>query len=230
MGLLIYASNFKEKFNKWFKADRSAIDVVQTQMETFQASIARVASYADLLVILALGFVCTWIAYWLGNVLPEVQITLKGEVTTLIGASTWRVIWITTFGVLFSFTRVRNYEGAGASKLGNVALYLLISVIGAQANLRGIVEFPYFILMGVLWIFIHGVILLIGAKLMRAPLFFYAVGSQSNVGGAASAPVVAAAFHPSLAPVGILLGILGYVIGNYVGVFVVIPLMRILGT
>lgn len=230
MGLLIFGAGRKETFNRWFKADRSSIEVVQKKMENFQATVSKVATYPDILVILSLGFIATWLSYWLGNTLPPVTVTLKGEETALINSSTWRVIWVTTFGVLASFTKIRNYEGAGASKLGNVALYLLISVIGAQANLRAVVEYPFFILTGVLWILIHGVILLIGAKLLRAPLFFFAVGSQANVGGAASAPVVAAAFHPSLAPVGILLGILGYVLGNYVGVFFVIPLMRILGT
>lgn len=212
MGLLIFAAGRYEIFNRWFKADRSSIDHVQKKMEEYQASVSRVTTFPDLLFMIGLAFVFTWFAYLIGNYIPPIVWPGKGQI---IGHFAWRVILITTFGLIFSFTRVRKYEGAGASKLGNVALYLLITAIGAQANLRGIVEYPAFVLMGVVWLVFHGVILVAGAKMMRAPLFFLAVGSQANVGGAASAPVVAAAFHPSLAPVGILLGILGYVLGTY---------------
>jgi uncharacterized membrane protein len=37
------------------------------------------------------------------------------------------------------------------------------------------------------------------------------------VGGAASAPIVASAFQPELAPVGALMGVAGYVLGTYAG-------------
>ena len=66
---------------------------------------------------------------------------------------------------------------------------------------------------------IHVILLLSIAKLIKAPFFFVAVGSQANVGGAASAPVVASAFHPSLAPVGVLLAVLGYALGTYAAWF-----------
>ena len=122
---------------------------------------------------------------------------------------------ITTVGLIFSFTKVRNYEGAGASKLGTVMLYLLIGVIGANADLRAVVEYPALFAMGLTWIIIHVIIMLTIMKLIKAPLFFMAVGSQANIGGAASAPIVASAFHPALATVGVMLGIAGYVVGTY---------------
>ena len=62
---------------------------------------------------------------------------------------------------------------------------------------------------------IHALLLILTAKIIRAPYFFLAVGSQANGGSAASAPVVAAAFHPSLATVGVLLAVFGYVVGTY---------------
>ena len=207
--ILLMMVNKKEAFNRWAKADRSSIEYVQKKVENYQSEVARIASFNDLLVILSLAFLFTWLSYWLGDILPPVGDFIKGSV--------WKVILITGFGILFSFTKFRSYEGAGASKIGNVALYLLIATIGAQANLRGIIEYPVFILAGIVWIAIHALILLIVAKLIRAPYFFAAVGSLANVGGAASAPVLAAAFHPSLAAVGVLLGILGYVLGTYAG-------------
>ncbi|MCH8939478.1 MAG: DUF819 family protein, partial [Gemmatimonadetes bacterium] len=70
---------------------------------------------------------------------------------------------------------------------------------------------------GALWISIHVAILFGAARLVRAPLFFIATGSMANIGGAASAPVVAGVYHPAMAPVGLLMAVAGYVLGIYGG-------------
>ncbi|MCP4246884.1 MAG: DUF819 family protein [bacterium] len=134
-----------------------------------------------------------------------------------VSSGTWKYIIVTALGVLLSFTRARNLEGAGASKMGSLMIYLLVACIGASANFARIVEAPALILMGAIWIATHIGVLLLVAWLIKAPIFFVAVGSQANIGGAASAPVVASAFHPSLAPVGALLAVAGYVLGTYAG-------------
>jgi uncharacterized membrane protein len=127
----------------------------------------------------------------------------------------WIVVFATTVGVILSFTRARRLEGAGASKIGTVMLYVLIATIGMQMDLKALAGRPELLLLGFIWIAVHAALMLIVARLIRAPLFFMAVGSQANVGGAASAPVVATAFHPALAPVGVLLSVLGYALGTY---------------
>jgi uncharacterized membrane protein len=142
---------------------------------------------------------------------------------------TWKFILITTGGVLLSFTPVRNLEGAGASKIGSVMIYLLVACIGAHANFNAIIETPELIVMGLIWMSVHIVVLLTVAWLIKAPIFLVAVGSQANIGGAASAPVVAAAFHPSLAAVGALLAVAGYVLGTYAG-WVCMQLLRMVDT
>ena len=124
-------------------------------------------------------------------------------------------MFATTFGLLLSFTRARSLEGAGASTIGSAMLYFLVATIGMQMDLNALLDRPWLFLLGLIWISVHGGLLLLVAKLIRAPLFFMAVGSQANVGGAASAPVVASAFHPALAPVGVLLAVLGYALGTY---------------
>ncbi|MGD8452038.1 MAG: DUF819 family protein [Phycisphaerae bacterium] len=134
-----------------------------------------------------------------------------------LGASTWKYVLVTTIGILLSLTAARNLEGAGASRVGSVLLYLLVACIGASANFQEVLKQPAFFLMGFVWMSVHIAFILGVGYLIRAPIFFVAVGSQANIGGAASAPVVAAAYHPSLAPVGALLAILGYVLGTYAG-------------
>ncbi len=209
LGMLIYLSTKQTRIDQWLKADTSTIHDVQTKLESFQNQTSRVSSFNDFLVFIGLAFVFSYLSFYLATLLPPLG--------TFIDQSTWRVILITTFGVLLSLTKFRNYEGAGVSKIGSLALYLLITTIGAQADLRGLFQYPVFILVGITWILIHGLILFVTAKIIKAPIFFLAVGSQANIGAAASAPVVAASFHPSLAPVGTLLAILGYVLGTYLG-------------
>ena len=109
----------------------------------------------------------------------------------------------------------RLLEAVGASKVGSAMLYVLVATIGMHMDLGALLDRPWLFLLGLIWIGVHACLMLGMAKLIRAPLFFMAVGSQANIGGAASAPVVASAFHPALAPVGVLLAVLGYALGTY---------------
>jgi uncharacterized membrane protein len=206
-GILLYLAGRYKSIDKRLNADNTMIEELKEKIINFQNKTNRVATTTDYMVIMALAFGGAWFSYLLGNALPEI-----GDI---ISHTTWKVIIITTLGVIFSFTKVRNLEGAGASKLGTVMLYLLIGVIGAAADLREVIQYPYLFAMGITWIFVHIIIMVIVMKLIKAPLFFMAVGSQANIGGAASAPIVASAFHPALATVGVMLGIAGYVVGTY---------------
>ena len=170
-----------------------------------------------LLVLLALGLGGTalghgigdYLSSWLGARYPSLA------QHSLTSSFFWMVITATTVGLVLSLTRARKLESTGASGLGEVFLYFLVATIGMSVDLRSVISHPALFLAGALWISIHGGILLLCARLLRAPFFFVAVGSQANVGGAASAPVVAGAFHPSLAPVGVLLAVAGYALGTY---------------
>ena len=206
-GILLYMAGRYESIDKKLGADNSAIIELRDKVINFQKKSNRVATTTDYMVMLAMAFGGAYLAFEIGNILPPIG--------NIISHSTWKIILITSLGVFFSFTKVKNYEGAGASKLGTVMLYLLIGVIGANADLKQVMEYPYLFAMGITWISIHIIILVIVTKLIKAPLFFMAVGSQANVGGAASAPIVASAFHPALASVGVMLGIAGYVLGTY---------------
>ena len=148
---------------------------------------------------------------WIGNFFAEVQ----GEDATLASEFFWVVVISTTAGLLASFTRARELEGVGASKFGVLFIFLLVAIIGTRMDVAKILDAPAFMAIGAIWMLFHIVLLLVVAKIIKAPFFFVAVGSKANVGGAASAPVVAGAFHPALAPVGVLLAVLGYALGTY---------------
>ena len=191
-------------------ADRTRIDTVRMRVEQYQAEVARPVNLADMLMILAIGLGVTGIVTSVARYLPDIG--------TIVNGFTWVVCLVTAAGVALSFTRLRRLEGAGASTVGAVFLYLLVATIGASAQFSHVADNLPLLAVGALWMLFHAAAMLLVRRLLRAPVFFLAVGSQANVGGAASAPVVAAAFHPALATVGVLLAVLGYVLGTYVGI------------
>jgi uncharacterized membrane protein len=200
-------------------ADRSRIDAVRRRVEGYQQEVARPANLAEMLLILAIGLGTTGIVTWLAQFLPDIG--------TIINGFTWVVCLVTAVGVALSFTPLRRLEGAGASTVGSVFLYLLVATIGASARFSEVAENLPLLAVGALWMLLHAGAMLAVRRVLRAPVFFLAVGSQANVGGAASAPVVAAAFHPALATVGVLLAVLGYVLGTYVGILVAFVLRQV---
>jgi len=209
MAVLLYFSGRAEAMDARVGADRSSIDAVQQAVAQFQAEVARPTNLKDLLAISFLAFGITAGAMSMASMLPDVG--------TIINGFTWVVLLVTTVALALSFTRLRRLEGAGASSIGSVFLYLLIASIGAQAQFSEVVRASGLVAVGALWMALHALVILGARRLLRAPIFFAAVGSQANVGGAASAPIVAAAFHPALAPVGVLLAVGGYVLGTYGG-------------
>ncbi|WP_339791551.1 MAG: DUF819 domain-containing protein [Imperialibacter sp.] len=217
LAFLLYGTGRAEKIDKFLKSDTSAIEEVKKKIETYRLSIMRVPNMSDTLMILAVGFGVTGLSHFGADIIaPWIGENFPGlEEYSLTSGFFWIVVIATTLGLLLSFTKARNLEGAGASRLGSVFLYILVATIGMEMNLLAIFENPGLFLVGFVWILFHITIMLVVAKLIKAPFFFVAVGSQANVGGAASAPIVASAFNPSLAPVGVLLAVLGYAAGTY---------------
>ncbi|KGP73068.1 DUF819 domain-containing protein [Pontibacillus yanchengensis] len=208
MGIMISLANFQERFNKWNGADNSTIKKVNEEIATDIARNAKPLQLPQLFGILAVGFAGSYLI----RAFAKLEFIPKTEV---MSTSTWTFIIITAVGIALSFTKVRNLEYYGASKVGYLGIFLFLTGIGAQANLMDIVQAPQFILMGVVWLIIHIICIFTAARLLKAPLFFVAVGSQGNIGGTSSAPIVASVFQPALAPVGLLMGIVGNVVGTY---------------
>lgn len=221
MAFLLFGAGISDKMDRMFKADSSSINELKTRITRFQESVMKIPTLTNLIVVVTVGFGVTALGHlgadslapWIREVAPQLsKFSLTKEFF-------WLVIITTTGGLLLSFTRARNLEGYGASRMGSLFLYMLVLTIGMKINIGELINnwnsYQYYILIGLIWMAIHIIILLSVARIIRAPFFFTAVASQANIGGAASAPVVASAFHPSLAPVGVLLAVLGYAIGTY---------------
>ncbi len=218
MAVLLWIAANQQRLDRKMGADSSAIIAMGEKMEQVRLANERVTTLPDLMIMLALAFGATGLSHALGGPLAQAFAGVQwAERLSLASEFFWIVVLATTFGLLLSCTRARQLEGVGASRVGSALLYVLIATVGMQMDIGAVLASPVLFGIGFTWIAFHGLVLLIVARLLRAPMFFLAVGSQANIGGAASAPVIAAAFHPSLAPVGVLLAVLGYALGTYGG-------------
>ena len=222
MAIVLLGVGKSDRIDKWLQADNSAITQLKNKVSAYSESVKRIPSLADFMIILALAFGAVGIAHFGADEISSFLVSTfdvfqdkKSSLASFSSEFFWMITIATAIGILLSFTKFKQYEGAGASKIGSIFIYILVATIGMKMDLGAVFDNPGLIAIGLVWMTIHVIILLVTAKLIKAPYFFLAVGSQANVGGAASAPVVAAAFHPSLATVGVLLAVFGYVVGTY---------------
>ncbi|AXA37210.1 MAG: DUF819 family protein [Candidatus Hydrogenedentota bacterium] len=219
LGLLISLSGFQSAYARRFRVNKAIEDDIEARVAQWAESSQRPATTRDLLLILGVGMVGGYLCTWGGAQLYEKWKAAAPDSRLLAGvsASTLGVVLATTLGVVAAFTPLRRLEQVGASRVGYAMLYLLLPTFGAQANLREFGQIPYYAAIGAIMLALHGIFVVGVMMLCRAPLVFGAVASQANVGGPASASIVASSFRRELAPLGVLLGILGGIVGTYAG-------------
>ncbi|MDN3725357.1 DUF819 family protein [Aequorivita sp. SDUM287046] len=235
MAIILFGIGKSAKIDKWLKADTSAIESLKQKVSDYSRKVDRNPTLTDLMILAAIAFGTVSFAHFGADILSAYFTSLvngipKGivrNIFTFLDSSFFWMISITTLiGVLLSFTKAKQYEGAGASKFGSVFIYILVATIGMKMDLTLIFNNLWLIVIGLVWMAVHAGLMIAVAKMIRAPYFFLAVGSQANVGGAASAPIVASAFHPSLATVGVLLAVFGYAIGT-IGAIICTVMMQL---
>jgi len=236
LAILLLGVGRTKKIDAWTKADTSSIEELKQKVSEYTEKISRIPSLHDFILLMFFSFLGVGVSHFLGFHISEFLkdnfevIRDKTKALSSLGSKfLWMVVTATVVGVSLSFTKAKNYEGAGASKIGGMFIYILVATIGMKMDLSKIFDNPGLLAVGFIWITIHAGLLILVAKIIKAPFFFLAVGSQANVGGAASAPVVAAEFHPSLTSVGILLAVFGYVVGT-AGAYLCAILMELAST
>lgn len=220
MGFLLYGANISTRLDKWLKADASAIEDLKQRVNDYRSKIEKIPTTTLLFVMLAIAFGGVALSHLGSDLIVPFMERYREQLdalrlSSLLSDFFWLIVIATTFGLVLSFTRAKKVEGVGASKWGSIFIYILVATIGMKMNLGEVFSNLGLFAIGLIWMAVHVLLLLVMAKFIRAPFFFVAVGSQANVGGAASAPVVASAFSPSLAPVGVLMAVLGYALGTY---------------
>jgi uncharacterized membrane protein len=238
MAILLIGIGKKDKINKWLKADTTAIEELKNTMANFTKRVQKNPSLTDFMIMLAIAFGTVGFGHFLSshlsnffsNLVASIESQSWRNIFSFLGSGFFWLISVSTIiAICLSFTKAKNYEGAGASKIGSIFIYILVTSIGMKMDLTMIFDNVGLIAIGLVWMSIHAGLLILVAKIIKAPYFFLAVGSQANVGGAASAPIVAQAFHPSLASVGVLLAVFGYAIGT-VGAIICTILMELSAT
>jgi uncharacterized membrane protein len=230
MAVLIFLAGRAKAIDARAGAETAAIETLKQRLAAYNAQHARIPTQTDFMLIIGLAFGVVGLAH-------AVSVPLAGWFAPLPWAHrisldspyVWVVLLATLAGLGLSFTRARQLDGAGASKIGTLLLYVLIASIGMQMDIGAVLARPWLFVLGIVWIAVHIVLLWGLGRLLKVPLFYFAMGSQSNIGGPASAPVVAAVFHPALAPIGALLGTLGYATGTVLAYLVGIGLRAMAG-
>lgn len=219
MAVLIYGASKANSLNRYFKADNSSVEALTQRMDTLAKSKARIPEVKDIFIMMGIAFGAVAIGHLLsGHIATYIEARAPQLAKfSLTSKFFWLILVTTILGILLSFTKAKEYEGAGASKFATVLLYILIASIGMQMNIFAILGNPGLFIVGIVWIAFHVLLLFIAAKLIRAPFFFFAVGSMGNIGGVASASATAAAFHPSLIPVAVIISVFSYATGTYAG-------------
>ncbi len=227
MAVLIFLANRAQAIDARTGADTRAIEELKERLASYQKQHERVATLPDLMVILGIAFGTVGLSHAIAGPASSwfAQNVAWAKQVSLHEPFVWVVVLSTFVGLGLSLTRARTLDGAGASKIGALFLYILIACIGMQMDIGSLADKPWLLALGLIWILVHIVLLALLAKVLKVPFFYFAMGSQSNIGGPASAPVVATVFHPSLAPVGALLGALGYATGT-VAAYVVGVVLR----
>jgi len=235
MAIILIGIGRSKQIDKWLGADTAAIEKLKEKVTKFSNEVERNPSLTDLMILGAIAFGTVGFAHFAGGYLSaffsdfisNIESNTYRNMFTFLGSKFfWMISIATLIAIILSNTKARNYEGAGASKFGSVFIYILVASIGMKMDLTLIFDNLGLIVIGVVWMSIHALLLILVAKLIKAPYFFLAIGSQANVGGAASAPIVASAFHPSLATVGVLLAVFGYAVGT-IGAIVTTILMQL---
>ena len=219
MAVLLYGADKHARIDSYFKVRGNEVEELTTRMEVLRGATEKRPETKDYMMMLGVAFGVTGVSHLLAGPLASYIATHAPQLErfSLTSEFFWLIFLATLMGIALSFTKARQLEEVGASRVATVFLYVLVVTIGMQINIFAVLDNPGLFLVGVIWLLFHVVVMLIVAKLIRAPFFFFAVGSTSNIGGVASASVVAGSFHPALVPIGVLMAVLGYAVGTYGG-------------
>ena len=210
-----------KKLSGWFARFTGASDERLKKMDEAVADIQREERRPEMphyLYLIFLGLAVTWLADVAAKALPEIQ--------PYVSTGTWRILLVTTVGIALSFTPAHSLPGS--HDLAMALVYLYVARMGAVANLDGLAsQAVWFVAGAFVWISIHGAFCLLGARLPRGDVHTAAIASAANIGGAASAPFVAAHHKEGLVPGSILMSLIGYAVGNYAA-YIAAQLCRLL--
>lgn len=217
MSIMIAFSGYQSRIDKLNQAHREVLDDLNERLAAYKKANSRPMTLPSFSMILGLGLAGGWCCMRLGEGISSAFTGGVQAADSIMSPYTWGVLVVLVVGIGLSFTPARRLESEGASVVGYGGLYILVATMGAGGDLRALQAAPALLFLGIVWITIHAAVLVVALRLLRAPVFLFATGSMANVGGVISTPVIAGVFQPALAPVGILMGVVGNLVGTPAG-------------
>lgn len=209
--IMFWLVPFAPKFNKWTKADTSYLEDLSSQLKYEDNKKSKESmSFSHLIGLIAVAIFVSALATKVSEYLPSFG--------TVVNEITWTIFIVSIIGLILAMTKIKKIPGS--MDLANVLLYIVIALIASQSDFSQILQAPIYILSGFMILIIHAIIFLIFAKIFKFDLFTFGVASLANIGGMASAPLIAGAYDKSLVPIGVLMALAGSFFGTYIGLFV----------
>ncbi|MEE1281323.1 MAG: DUF819 family protein [Acutalibacteraceae bacterium] len=207
---LLWIIGFSKKFNKWTKADTRLIDEVGVALEKEAKANTKPLVWQNIMILLGSGFIVSAGSQYAGEAL--------NGIFPIFDKGTWAVLVVTLLGVILAMTPFGKIKGT--EEISNTLLYIVIALIASRADLSSIGNAPVWIITGFIVLIFHVGVMIILAKLLKIDIFTCAVASLANIGGTATAPVLAGSYSSALVPVGVIMALLGYVVGTGGGLIV----------
>ena len=212
IALLLIMVRYASKWDKAVKADTSKLQAVADAANEEVAKEKKKATAGDWIFLIGLSLIVSalsqQVGLWLNESLSSVGLAMfdKGTLTT---------VFVTVLGLICALTPLGKLPAV--EELSNVYLYAVVSLLASTASLVDLVSAPLWIVAGLVVLVIHVVVMFILSKIFHWDCCMVSTASLANIGGSASAPIVASAYNPSYAGIGVLMGVLGAAVGNFMG-------------
>ncbi|WP_312103343.1 DUF819 family protein [Pygmaiobacter massiliensis] len=212
IALLLIAVRFSGKWDKAVKADTTKLQAVADAANAEVAKDKKKATSADWIFLIGLSLIVSALSQWVGATLSS---ALSSVGVSVFDKGTLTTVFVTVLGLVCALTPLGKLPAV--EELSNVYLYAVVSLLASTATLVDLISAPMWIVAGLFVLVIHTLAMFLLAKAFHWDLCMVSTASLANIGGSASAPIVASAYDPSYAGIGVLMGVFGAAIGNFCG-------------
>ena len=213
IALLLLAVRYAPKWNKATKADTSKLQAVADAAAAEVAKEKRSADSADWIFLIGLSLIVSAVSQFVGAKLSE---TLTNAGLAVFDKGTITTLFVTILGLICALTKIGKLPAV--EELSNVYLYAVVSLLASTASVVDLISAPMWVVYGLFILVIHVVLMFLLSKIFHWDLCMVSTASLANLGGSASAPIVASAYDASYAGIGVLMGVLGAAVGNFFGI------------
>lgn len=215
IALLLIMVKHASKWDKAVKADTSKLQAVAEATEAEAHGDKKKATTADWVFIVGVSLAVSALSQWVGGILNDWLVSIGLD---MFGSGTMTTVFVTIVGLICAQTKLGKVPAV--EELSGLYLYAVVSLLASKASLVDLVSAPMWIVAGLFILIIHIVLYFLLSKLFHWDLCMVSTASLANIGGSASAPIVASAYNPAYAGIGVLMGVFGAAIGNFCGIIV----------